>query len=627
MNKDKFFKSSALTAIGLMLLAGCFSITEVEKYESEDVSENSGEPTYVTFTLNTMDPTVYSGDYDQAGSANENAIHDVAMFLYKLDGTPEAMGYLSAADYAINNKISLRCYAGDKLVYLAVNTGGDRLVASGAAGTSTPNTAAAPWLGVDWTATSTTPPAKQFSALNSPLWSTGASTFQIQTTASYTPTSTTADGLIKALSGDGVPSGGVLFGSNGSGYFMSNWGDATYQNTDDVASGTNYVSTCKFTIKPSITALDSRSATPDETNSNQKNALRINVQRALAQIAVETIPTAVLNNAGSGDAQGVFVPEAKWAIGNINTSTYPFQQFDGTKVKSTLYDSIGSIPIAGAMSPNLNWSKQMDNSRWIPAPKTYEQQNLTVTEVLNQINSCTSNQAFGITNKALVTENNNKNTYNVYSTFILYAGKYKPNKYITDVAYGPILTTVTGTPAAEPSWSTNDGKDTLYYIAQSDTTGVFIWGKVALKRYIGWVILAQGAAYDPAATTAIDATHTANINAVISYINLLKSPIGNTQARLQEYYHGYCFYMGWISDASAAAPANKILVRRNHIYQISITNLRGPGIANPNDIIQPHLYGPEPINESETYKTSSTVSINVMHWHVINQWMQNGLNN
>jgi hypothetical protein len=245
----------------------------------------------------------------------------------------------------------------------------------------------------------------------------------------------TADGLIKALSGDGVPSGGVLFGSNGSGYFMSNWGDNNSDPDDVATSGTSYQSTVKFNIKPSITAASSRAATPDMTNANMQNALKINVQRALAQFAMETIPTQVLNNAGtppssggadSLDNRGVFVPEAKWAVGNICTSTYPFQQFDGSKLKGTLYDSIGAIPVDGVFNSNMDWSKQLDNTRWIPSSKTYGQQNLTVNDVLTQLSSCTSNQAFGINNRVLVTENSNKNTLNAYTTFVLYAGQYKP---------------------------------------------------------------------------------------------------------------------------------------------------------------------------------------------------------
>jgi len=414
------------------------------------------------------------------------------------------------------------------------------------------------------------------------------------------------------LSGNGNPAGGVLSGSNGTAYLMTNWGDATSQQPDATTSS-SYASTCRFTIRPSVTAYDSRGATPDMTNANGKNALLFNIQRAIAQISFETIPTSVLTNAGSGDAAGTFVPDAKWAVGNINMSVYPFQQFDAKKVKSTLYDSIGSI------NENPNWSKQLDNSRWIPSSESYVAQNLTVTGVRNQINSCTSNQSFGIANKVLVTENNNKNTLTAYSTFVLYSGQYRPNKYITDVDNLGNVTYVTGTPATDPVWTATDGKDTLYYI---HSPGVFIWGTVALKRYIGWKILAQSPTYDPAATAAIDATHAANLNAVITYINTLKTTSGGSQADLQAYWHGYCFYRGWIRDASAFASANKILVRRNHVYQISVTQLQGPGIANPNDIIDAQTHDLQSVIDYETY---ATTSINIVPWHIVLQPMVNGV--
>jgi hypothetical protein len=579
-----------------------------------------------------MDPTVYSGDYDQAGSANENAIHDVAMFIYKLDGTPEAMGYMTLTDFAAYQKITVKCYSGTKLIYVAANLGGDKLIAHGQGTTS--NTASPDYLGVDWTDPVSIATSKPFSEINAPLWSTGASTFQIQTTTSYTPTSTTADGLIKALSGDGTPSNGVLNGiyGSGSGYFMSNWGDKDYQTSDfSSITGSTYLSTCIFTIRPSTTAEESRNATPDMSNYNGKNALWINVQRALAQIAMETIPIAVLNNAGTQpsnfggdtlDNRGVFVPEQKWAVGNINTSTYPFQQFDGMKLKGTLYDSIGAIPFAYAESSNPNWSKQMDNSRWIPTFKTYEQQDLSVNEVLAQLNSCSSNQTFGINNRVLVTENNNKYTLNAYTTFVLYAGRYKPNKYVINVDNVGNITYATGNPAPDPVWSPADGRDTMYYIQSTDTTGIFIWGKDNLKRYIGWCVLHTSPNYDPA-TTPSSHSEISEYYSIIDCILNFKSTTGNIPPKLQEYWHGYCFYRGFVRDVSAELGPNICSVRRNHIYQISVTSLKGPGIANPNDIIDPHFYDIEPIEEFETY---STVSINVMHWHIINQQMQNGVN-
>ncbi|MDR0835991.1 MAG: fimbria major subunit, partial [Tannerella sp.] len=68
--------------------------------------------------------------------------------------------------------------------------------------------------------------------------------------------------------------------------------------------------------------------------------------------------------------------------------------------------------------------------------------------------------------------------------------------------------------------------------------------------------------------------------------------------------------------------ANKILVRRNHVYQVNITKIKGPGIGDPNDIIDPDPKEPEPIEEADTYVT---VEIQIMKWHIVAQETEVGL--
>jgi hypothetical protein len=81
------------------------------------------------------------------------------------------------------------------------------------------------------------------------------------------------------------------------------------------------------------------------------------------------------------------------------------------------------------------------------------------------------------------------------------------------------------------------------------------------------------------------------------------------------------FYRGWIVDNTATTEANRFLVRRNHVYYISVTDISGPGIADPNYIIDRiACWWLEPIEEAETY---STAQIKTMNWHVIHQQMQN----
>jgi hypothetical protein len=385
---------------------------------------------------------------------------------------------------------------------------------------------------------------------------------------------------------------------------MSNWGDAFSQPSDDVTSGTDYASTCKFNIKPNVPALESRNATPDATNSNGKNALLINIQRALALIAMEAIPSSVLDNVGSGSNAGIFVPDAKWAVGNISMGEYPFQVFENGIVKSANYYETASLFTAS------EWKRRMDNSRWIPAGKSYDQQNLTVTEVINQINTNPANQLFGTTNKALITENNNKITLTHYSTFVLYSGQYQPKKYVSDVSVLGVPQLLDG-PISWPATGSGIASDTLYYVQSFDTHGLFFRGKLPLQKYIGYVKLGM-----PATATPADSLSVAN------YIVTLGTASGSLQADLQAYFQGRCFYRGWIRDSGATSAANKILVRRNHIYYLSVTNINGPGIGNPNDIIDPTPSEFLPIEEADTY---ATAQIRIMNWHIVNQSMSNGL--
>jgi hypothetical protein len=594
----------SLGMAGWLLFAGCDTAVRI----TDDVDSTEGEPAYASFALNIKDPKTYAGDADEAGQGNENAIRDVLLLVYKLDGSPEAMGYIATTDILAESqgnseataRVTLKINSGDKLIYLATNVGGNKLINAGQ--TTTNVSEANGWLGdIDWS----TGEGIRFATVNTPVWSTGASSIAISST---TGTATTADGLIKALSGNGDPSQGVLSGI-GTAYLMSNWGDASSQPTDGGGTGTDYVSTCKFTIEIGISAAESRAAIPDATNANGKNALLINIQRALAMVAMEAIPSQVLNNVGSGSSAGVFVPDDKWAVGNINMSVYPFQMYDGSIVKSTRYDE--TAPILPANN-NQNWENKMDNSRWVPAGKIYGQQDLTVTEVRNQINSNPANQPFGLSNKVLITENNNAQTFTHYSTFVLYSGQYRPNSYITGVNnFGVESVSNTfpeGWPATNPV--TNEQTDTLYYVGSIGTDGLFFLGKKALQQYVAWKLIGSFVT-DPASSSE-----------VAHIINNWKTVTGNKQAELQAYFRGYCFYRGWIRDYSATSAANKVLVRRNHIYYISVARISGPGIGKASDCIDPDLEPHEPIETGDGY---TTTQIRIMNWHIVHQTMENRL--
>jgi len=650
------FKFLFLGMLAAAAMVGCNNDVVGPNGSTDDPESGTveGISTTATFTMQLTAPGTYAGESDEIGQGGENAINDAALIIYKLDGTPEAFAYLgSNTDWLSGgsgkaNSVTLKCYSGDKLIYFAANSAGNKLINLTWSSSPASNSTAPGWLGTDWTATSGTiePAVQQFVDLNRQLWSTGLSTFAFAASATAIQNAlepAEADGLIIGLANGGTAgsnlptqAGATGTPTNLTAVLMTNWGDATYQNPDNGdyngGTGTNYISTCKFNLKASVTAAESQAATPSATNAN-KNGLLINIQRALAK--VEAAIPASGKTAGpaspSGndpDMYGRFTADANWAVGNISVAEYPFQQWDAQKVKSVLYDSTGALGTV-----NANWEKELDNTRWIPTAKKYSQQNLTTADVRGQITPSagpTPNQPWGTT-RIYVTENNNKNTLNQYSTFIVFAGQYLPNHYLDSASVAPgggTVTTIDGTlgapgttsgsPATEPSWSATPDPsgnclDTLYYV---QTLKKFFWGKKALKRYIGWVVLAQSATYDPAATSGIDATHTANIAAVNTYIDGLKTTTGNVQADLQAYWHGYCFYRVWIRDAYATSSANKILVRRNHVYKVSVDRILSPGIGDPNDIIDPDPTDPEPIEEAETYVTAS---ITIMNWHVVNQ--------
>ncbi|MDR1674925.1 MAG: fimbria major subunit [Tannerella sp.] len=577
-------------AAGLLLAASsCITdkFNECDEYYS----------TYASFTLN----KIYAGNVDETQPDNESVIKDALALVYKFDGTPEAMGYIAASDVRAElpenagetARITLKCQSGEKLIYIAVNVGGNKLVDAGQ--TATNISAANKWVGLKWTAEK----GIAFATVNTPVWSAGASSTAISSTPD---TATTADGLIKALSGNGDPSQGVLSGA-GTAYFMSNWGPDG-EDTD----GTDDVSTCRFTLHRNITSTDSRTAPPDATNANGQNALLINMQSALTQVALDVIPGQALNNAGTGTNAGVFVPDEKWVVGNINMSAYPFQQFDGSTVKSTRYDDTAHILPAGK---NQKWANKMDNSRWIPSgSKAYERQDLTVTEVRDRIHSHPANQPFGTANKVFIIENSNRRTLAAYSTFVLFSGQYRPNSYIICVSNNGTVFSSGAFPAAWPAnnTSTNEETDTLYYVS-SIGNGTFFLGMKALRQYVGYRILNLSPAFD--ATTHAE---------VAAYIMDLRTASGNERAALQAYYRGYCFYREWIRDERGASAADRISVHRNYIYEHSVTKLNEPGIANPNDIITPYEY--EPVEETGSYVTTE---VRIMNWHVIHQ-IEPGLN-
>jgi hypothetical protein len=615
------FKKLFLGMLAAAIFAGCNNESPIDIGPNDD-DVRSGISTTATFQLKVYNPT-YAGGSSEPGSGSENNIKNAILLIYKLDGTPEAMGFLANStdvDAEKNGdvrRVTLKCTSGDKLIYLATNI--DTVFKAGQPALSNVLTNQA-WVGEDWSGSGNDD--KKIETLNVPIWPKKTAPFTtLSTTVPTADVTEAVDSLIMALTGNGNPDYGTLGGdpatSGNAGYLMSNWGNATHQPADTINDGSstyNYASTCKFYLYPNIEAPASRAATPDITNANEKNAILINIQRAVAKVQIQDISSTVLNSAGTGTSLGEFVPEQKWAVGNINKSTYPFQEWDGSVVKSTRYDDTAAI----LSTNNYNWREKLDNSRWIPAGKDYVSQNLTVTDVINRLGAATQNVVFGSGNRVLVTENNNKNTFNHYLTFVLFAGRYKPDSYVVSVSSVGTAKDSTAFPSTWPvtTTSSNDtvtgGIDTLYYVSDL-AQGKFFLGLRALKQYVAW---SADQLHDP---TIVNPDTSSMVTAKI---NSWRIPSGNTQAKLQAYYQGYCFYRVWITDNAASEDANKRLVRRNHIYDINVTKINGPGIGDPNDIIDPEPKTIEPTEESATYVTAS---INIMRWHVVGQSVQAGL--
>jgi hypothetical protein len=626
------FKTLFLSMLGAAAIVSCNN--EVIGPDGPGGGPNGpyegGGTTHATFSFKLTNPgATFAGDSAVAGDGRENEIGNVGMFIYDVNGTPEAMAYVKLGEFSGSN-VTVRCKAGTKLIYVAANFGfgvgtGTALINTFTADTT--NTLSPAYMGVDWTNI-----GPGFSALNAPIWAAGTGVSLDTTSAG--PDNIGADNLIKALTGNGDATKGILFG-NGSGtgsndryYLMSNWGDNTSDPTspsDNVADGSgNYEASAKHTLAERISAAESQ-------NPSNANYIKISIQRAVAKLAVKAITSTVLNNAGTGTSAGSFTPVTSWAAGNINCSEYPFQMWDVTTVKSTRYDE--STPILPATG-NKRWAKKMDNTRIEPSGQSYEAQNLTVPGVLTKLATAPNVPFYATDNPVaddyiLLTENNNKETYNHYTTYVLFGGQYKPTEFILSVSnVGAVMkNTSSGAPSGlqsfPASWpitnssSTETDVDTMFYVASYGTNGLFFLGQTALLQYI---------AYSPDMLNGEESDGSPILDPIASQsvadeMNKLLTVSGNKQADLQKYYRGNCFYRVWVQDNSASG-ANKDLVRRNHAYRISISKILGPGIGDPNDIIDPD---PSTIEKIEVVNTYVTAEIEIMKWHIINQETPIGL--
>ena len=599
--------------LGAAVFVGCNNEIETGPVDKNGNPINDGESTTATFIINFNNPSTYAGYDAEIGSTDENKIGNIAMYIYKTDNaiSPEAMAFVTASDNAaagaMKDKITVKCKSGNKLIYVVANIGvagsGSELIYTGVSATN--SNAGNGYVGEDWTIGV----KPDFLTLNKQIWSVSTGYSIADTTTGFT--SAKADNIINAMTGNGVISNGAIANTTpANNYFlMSNWGNK--ENSDiqeDINTLEPYASTCNFKLIANISAAESQAATADATNNNGKNALLINIQRAVAKVSFTAIDPAKLANAGSGENAGELRLPAtpKWALGNINKSEYPIQVWSGRLIQSTRFNETGSF------GSDPGWEKKMDNSRFEGTGESYMAQNMTVMATLNAIQNTSTNAQFGAA-RVLATENNHNLYANQYSTFAVFGGQYRPDKYYTSFNAFQQATDSTTFPAqwdagnpALVKQGAGETTDTMYYLVNEK---MFFLGKKAIMEYFCFIKL-QLQTTNPTVNPYTDPAVTAAVNALLQ-------TSGKDQALLQAYYRGNCFYRIWIQDqAEKNNLSNKYLVRRNHIYNIVVSTINGPGIGDPNDIIDPDPDVWEPIEEADTWVTAT---LNVMKWHLVNQ--------
>ena len=603
--------------------------------------EGTGESTHATFNLNFKGGKgTYAGSEEFSAEARETAVADAAVYIYKWDGAnmaPEAMAYLTAGsalgELGSPESVTLMVKNGWKKIFVACNIGHTPapalLVANGGAFTTAIDTGVV--LGTN------------FSALNQILYST-ATNVALTAPASGTVNGGSA-GLIRALAGGSITqASGVLFSTTayssttGSESFclMTNWDGPDDLNT----GGYDYPSKCLFELLPNISAATSKAG--------GQNHVEIGVQRAFAKISLRItadndIPsnsaTAPYYSSEEDGSKGRFTPwtnsssESIWSLGGINKSTRPFQVFAGTQsaVASPNY-ALATGDTIFSLTPTTSdlWYDNYDNTRVFGTTKVYYTNSNTVANVKTTMETAGNNLALSPANAgtgtpavpfnfAMCTENGTEfPQLHDKGTYVIVGGVYAPKNVLTDLDQSGVTTN-----APEKGWNgatpvvnvsstgydvntyfgltygaTGSGTDTLYYLVAEK---VFIFGTENLHKYYAWELQLDKDETDPYN----------NVNAAVANaINIAK-----TNNALFGYYLGQCFYRVWVKDPQAALTSSaqdEVLVRRNHVYDINISKIKGPGIADPNSIIKPG----EPIPELDTFVTAE---INILDWHKVNQ--------
>ena len=611
----------------------------VVKTGDDEIVESKGIPTYVALDLQKDKVNTRAGQNALSGHIDERNVGNVAVFVYKMDVAqntfPENYAYVGSL---VAPPVLMKTTDGTKKVYLALNVG------SGMA-------AAANIFNIDLTPanipTEGAAFATPFNTLNRVLWSneTAGYAYAPVTTASGVSSS---NGLIKSLAGGTTTfTKGLLVSPLASAandpdryYLMSNWDNPNH----DIAGTSDYESTCKFTFAADIP----KTSAPTHTD----NAIKISVQRAVAKTTLKFSSSIVIAgdgysylSDGNDTDKGAFKPWGRtsnstpgiFAAGNINKETSIFQKFDNGSVSDDNYGFINCHP--DSTGGNLAWYTNFDNIRVFGADSTlgYGRPGNTVSRVRSTMTLGTQNPLDSNSYKmgrdtVYLIENAQSFPagYHDNSTFLIMGGEYIPRSYISTIQQAAVVTNPpiiacngatipSGTPAgtvipgveySQIVWPAASGvsADTLYYHIGMK---LFFYGKANLYKYYAWVEKKDTTSNDPASGRYGPGTSPSpeTDGGVIAAINAdFKAKV------LVSYFQGNCFYRMFIKDDNAVRNNESVLIRRNHIYDVTISKILGPGIADPNDILIPG----QPVNPVDTY---IAITIEIQDWHKVDQFV------
>ena len=630
------FKSLFLGMLSAAVLVSCNNdVIDNGSVEQGEVVE--GLPIYATMSLN-AGPTgagTYSGADKVEASTRETQVSDVAMYIYKSDASgfvPQCAVYLPALTGAgLSGTVTMRTTSGKKKIFVAANP--------------KTNPTSTSMVDTDGFGTASKEMALTFK-LNDTLYSTSATAFAKGNFA--TPAKTKADGLIVnfamgSIYGGGVAGDAAYAGGTNMRALMTNW-DGPIDHLDGGAGADSFDGNASFTLSPDIDSVSSMNGT-----SIAQNHIQINIQRQYAKVSFKfgsvnkttvavTTPANLSTDAyvaAAGQSQeGRFIPWGsgatyRWSLGNIPTAQVPFQQFDkedGATIRDVFY--LATDDSLSNSNHFAKWTQRYDNTRVFPSSmNSYPSNALTVTDVkttmLNGANSTTMTPtgasvpggSSSTYNYAYTTENARQHpVLKDHQTYAIVGGFYQPKTVTTQlirkaIASNGLEQTITADNFSwTPSSTMNPQTDTLYYVAADR---VFISGRKTLQAYYAWVkkvnVNAGGEPGGVINSETSSITYDASVEAAIQADIAAKDLI--------MYFQGQCWYRVYLVNDGAKDPKDKALVARNHIYDVTITAIKGPGIGNPNDIIIPG----EPVLELDTYVDATIVPL---PWHRVTQGVE-----